>query len=334
MKKNLLITLLFIYAFANAQDPIYTQYYNIPQVINPGATAIRESASAGIIHRSQWPEADLKINSNYAFYNTYSEEMNSALGVNILSQRESFSKYHLTQVNFAYAYRVQLNRNWFFHPAIEVGYGNKSYGFQNLVLGDQLNIDSGTINPTTADPTILNENVGYFDFSAGAIINTDKFWFGITIKHLNRPEIDFTNSKNMRLDMFYSFSGSYTFGFQELPRILPNNTQLLVSANYMQQGSYNRLDVGAGVQFSSITVGAIAATNPSNISDNGITSINPYLSFEYEHFRIGYSYDIVTNGMGRNGGVHEISFVYLFDLIKDCDGCPRYFKPKSKTYLY
>lgn len=337
--RSILILVFFFGAWLHihAQDPIFTQYYTMPQTLNPGNTAINESSSAGVIHRSQWPNSHLKINTEYAFYNFYSEMMTSGIGINALRQSESFSKYSLTQLNLAYAYRVQLSRDWFFHPAIEIGYGFKSYGFQNMLLGDQLHIDTGTIDPVTGDPVLLNENISYFDFNAGAIINNEDFWFGLSVKHLNRPEIAFTNSGNESLNMFFSVSGAYTFHVIRQPRFVPRGANLLVSANFMQQGEYNRLDLGAGLVFDPIYVGVIAATNPARNHPDApfVTSLNPYVGMEYEHFKITYSYDAVMNGMGQSGGVHEISLIYLFNLNKKCDGCPAYYKgPKTKTYLY
>lgn len=331
------IVILFACILGYAQDPIFTQYYMVPQTLNPGITGIRETSSAGIIHRSQWPSASLKINTDYAFYNTFVEGMNSGIGISALSQRESFSNYNLLQGNISYSYRVQLSRYWYFHPGIEVGYGTKSYGFQNLVLGDQLNIETGEVAQYSGDPTILNDNVGYFDFSAGAIINNGDFWFGLSVKHLNRPNISFTNTGNIELEMLFNVSGSYTMEFPSGPWFTSYGSQLLISANYMQQGEYNRFDLGFGLKFDPMFVGVIASTNPARNDPNApiVTSLNPYLGVEYSHFNIGYSYDVVTNGMGHTGGIHEISFKYIFDLYKECDGCPDYYKgPKSKTYLY
>ncbi|GLB52334.1 hypothetical protein NBRC110019_13740 [Neptunitalea chrysea] len=309
----------------------------VPQTLNPGATALQESSSVGLLHRYQWPNSKIPINSDYAFYNTFSEAMNSGIGVNVLSQIESFSHYRLLQVNLAYSYRVQLSRNWYFHPGLEVGYGTKNYGFQNHVLGDQFNIDTGTINDFSIDPLLLNENVGYFDISAGAIINNEQFWFGLSVKHLNRPQISFTNYGNTYLDMFFSVMASYTFEFQDQPRFIPYDTKLLLSANFMQQGEYNRLDLGMGLRFDPVYAGLVLATNPNSNTENApiVTSLNPYLGFEYDHFKVGYSYDVIVNGMGQSGGIHELSLIYMFNLTKDCDGCPDYYKgPKTKTYLY
>jgi type IX secretion system PorP/SprF family membrane protein len=297
----------------------------VPQTINPAFTAFMETTSAGVVHRSQWPDAKLKINSDYAFLNTWSEDMNSGFGVNFLSQRESFTNYSLSQVNASYTYRVQISDYWYFHPALEVGYGSKSYGFQNMVLEDQINIGSGTIDPTSSDPLALNNKVGYFDVGAGFLFNNEDCWIGGSLRHLNKPNISFTMAGNLPLDMFFSINGG--FETEVSNSFFPFDSKLLITANYMQQSKFNRFDLGAGLIFERFFFGVIAATNPARNNPNAplLISINPYFGVQYEHFKIGYSYDVITNGMGRNGGVHEFSLLYQFDWEKKCQGCPDYF---------
>jgi hypothetical protein len=43
-------------------------FYNIflPETLNPGFTFM-ETTYAGILHREQWPDLDLKVDTDYAF---------------------------------------------------------------------------------------------------------------------------------------------------------------------------------------------------------------------------------------------------------------------------
>jgi hypothetical protein len=60
------------------------------------------------------------------------------------------------------AYNVQLDYDWYFRPGIEVGFGSKSFGFQNLVLGDQINIGNETINPISISICIILISYTFF----------------------------------------------------------------------------------------------------------------------------------------------------------------------------
>ena len=165
MKKYIYILILLCFSWnVKAQDPIFTQYFMVPETLNPGFTGFLETTNAGIIHRSQWPDLDFKIDTDFAFINTWLDPMNSGVGISVLSHREKFTNYNFTQVNASYAYRVELTDEWYFRPAIEIGFGNKSYGFQNLLLEDQINIGNGTINSSSIDPTLLKEKVNFLIF--------------------------------------------------------------------------------------------------------------------------------------------------------------------------
>ncbi|MFV8465759.1 PorP/SprF family type IX secretion system membrane protein [Flavobacterium sp. LB1P62] len=322
--------ILFVFSLTvKAQDPIFTQYFMVPETLNPGFTGFLETTNAGILHRTQWPDLNFRVDSDFGFINTWLENANSGIGVNVLNHREKFTNYNFTQVNFNYAYRVQLNDDWFFRPAIEMGFGNKSYGFQNIVLEDQINIGQGTINTSSVDPLLLNEKVTFFDFSAGMLFNNEEAWFGLSLKHINKPNIAFSNTGNVPLGMFFSANAGYEFLLGDYIDItyFPYETKMLLTSNYMHQGQYSRFDLGTGLVFKKFFFGVSAATNPGKKADNShfLTSVNAFGGLQYEHFKFGYSHDFSTSKIGKTGGIYELSVTYQFDLEVKCFGCPNYY---------
>jgi len=317
-----------LFTKARAQDPIFTQYFLIPETLNPGFTGFMETTYAGIIHREQWPELDLRIDTDYAFVNTWSDSMNSGLGISFLNQRENVTNYNFSQLNANYAYKVRLNDYWEFRPGIEAGFGLKSFAFQNLLLEDQINIRTGVINTSSMDPMLLNRKATFFDVSAGMVFNTEKAWIGLSMKHLNRPNIAFSSEGNVPLNTFFSLSAGYEFLIIDYIDVLllPYETKFFLTSNYMQQGRYNRLDLGASILFEKIFFGATAVTNPSKNGANGdlMTSVNLLTGLQYEHLRLGFSYDFNTTKIGKTGGIYELSLTYQFDLRRKCFGCPNY----------
>lgn len=331
MKFKLFILIIgcFFCSKMRAQDPIFTQYFLVPETLNPGFTGFMETTYTGVIHREQWPDLNLKIDTDYAFVNTWSEKMNSGFGLSFLNQRESVSNYNYSQVNANYAYKVRLSDEWDFRPSIEVSFGLKDFAFKNLLLEDQINIKSGQNNSNSIDPLLINDKITFFDFSAGMVFNTDDLWIGLSMKHLNRPNIAFNETENLPLNTFFSLSSGYEFLLADYldVQFFPYATKLFVTSNYMQQGEYNRLDLGASILFEKIFFGAIAVTNPAKNSANGnnlLTSVNLFTGLQYEHLRLGLSYDMNTSKLGRTGGTYELSLTYQFDLWKKCFGCPNY----------
>ena len=326
MKFKIIFSLVFFVAMysARAQDPIFSQSNYIQETLNPGFTGFEDNdrVYAGILSRMQWPNLNLKLTTQYAFINKsydYGTRKGFGLGMNAVWQYESFNNYNYYQINVDYAQRFNLNGGWFFRPGIEVGVGNKSNRFRNLTLGDQININTGIINPNSVDPLANNLGSHYFmDISTGMVFekeqhNGTSYWFGFSIKHLNRPNISFVNGETVPLSIFYSIQANYRFPFL-------NDYSIMMTANYMQQSNYNRFDIGSIFQVNQLLLGITAATNPVRTDDNShiLTSVNAFIGLEVAELRFGFSYDMNTSRIGNTNGVYEFSLTYL-SRCRNCD---------------
>lgn len=320
MRFKYIFSLLFFITVvfsAKAQDPIFSHSSYILETLNPGFSGFEDDDRiyAGVLSRIQWPNLDLKLTTQHAFLNKsfdFSPSLGFGVGINATWQYENFNNYSYYQVNANYAQRVNLNRGWFFRPGVEVGVGNRSNNFRNLTLGDQINMSAGTISPVSMDPLMYRIKSPFFaDFSVGFVFEKQEYsgstyWFGVSVKHLSRPNVSFTEGEVTPLHMFYSIHGNYRFPFLY-------QYSLLLTANYMQQGKYNRLDVGPLFQYNQFLVGVTAATNPARNAQNShlVTSINTFFGLEWSDLRFGFSYDINTSRIGRTFGVYEFSLTYL-----------------------
>lgn len=330
MKLKLIIFILcyFFSIEVKAQDPVFTQFFLVPETLNPGFTGYLDTWHAGGLHRSQWPDGDRKITTNYAFVNNAVSDK-VGLGITVLNQHEVFTNYNYFQFNGAFAYKVELDQDWSLRPAIEVGYGNKSYNFGNLLLEDQIDINTGAISSGSVDPSILNRNdkINFIDMSTGFVIDKEGAWFGAALKHLTRPNISFTATGNVPLDLFLTIHGGYSFDIYDIRYPFPVGTNLLITGNYMRQAQYNRFDFGAFLVFQTLTIGATTVTNIERRSDNShfLTSINPSVSVQFgKYFVFGYSYDVSTSRLSNTQGVHELSLTWQFEFRHKCIGCPNY----------
>jgi type IX secretion system PorP/SprF family membrane protein len=328
MKKIIIsICLFFSLSSIYAQDPIFTQYFMIPESFNSSFAGAKEGPKAGIIHRTQWPRLNFSINTQFAYVDNWFEDLNSGIGISVLNHKETTTRYNFTQVNLNYALKFQINDNWFFRPSLSLGYGNKSFGFQDLLLGDQINISNGVINSTSIDPILLNEKMNFFDISTSLLLNNERSWVGLTLKHLNRPNISMAFNDNNNLDMFLSIHSSIEFPLNTNFGRMGNEDSLYLLTNFMHQGEYNRFDIGPQYVNGHLSFGLLAATNPIRTNPNShfLTSLNAFVGLKYEGFKFGYSYDFSTSQIGRTGGVYEISISYEFDKNENCFGCPNYY---------
>ena len=315
MKHIQFILFFLTISFSFSQDPVFTQFYNVPESMNPAFAGGSGGSEIGVLNRTQWPGLDYSLNSQFFYFDSYIDRYNSGIEITILNQLETVTRYNFTQINLNYSYRVQISRDWWFYPAISVGMGNKDYAFNNLVLEDQIIINEGIINFDSADPFLLNKNARFLDIGAGFLVFNEFLWLGGSYKHLNRPNVSFQDEGKNLLDGFLSIHGGYKIPFSSMY----SNTEynLYFNLNYMRQSNYDRIDIGSKMQIDDFTFGAFATLAPTSIDDKShkLTSVNFITNFDYRQFSFGYSYDLNVSSLQNTKGVFEISVSYKFDSI-------------------
>lgn len=321
-----MILTFFLSHLSLAQDPINTQFYHMPEMMNPAFIGISNSWNAGLLHRRQWPNGNRKIDIQYGYASNLVTD-NLAIGATILNQNEVFTNLNYTQVLGAVSYRFNLDYEWRLRFGLEAGMGRKDFNFRSVVLEDQINLDTGEIAPGTIDPTVLNagNKVNFFDMNAGLLLEKENTWLGFSVKHLTRPNIAFTEVAQVPLDLLASIHGGSYFEFNNSPTsIIPDGTDLLVAFRFISQGKANRLDIGSTLEFKNFSFGVYAATNPFRQANNShlVTSLNPLASFKTGEFTFGYSYDLNISRMGQTQGIHE--FTLVWQSRYRCDKCDNY----------
>lgn len=307
--------------FASAQNPIFSQFFTVPESLNAAFTAGKKTTRVGLMHRTQWPGIDFSMHTQFGFIDYWAENINSGFGLQLLNHIESPTGYQFVSANINYVHEVRLSYDWYFRPALYFGMGIKDFGFRNLLLEDQINVFSGTINPISADLIGLQDHIVFFDFGTSVMFYNDHSWLGLAVKHLNRPNITMTEFGDAPLDVFVSLHGSVW-----LPFNYRAETKFYALFNAMLQGDYNRLDVGARMAYNKFSLGVLAATVPNKLDQNAqyLTSVNMFFGLHWQNFDFGFSYDFNTTPINRTGGVFEFSLIYNFGEALNCFGCPQY----------
>ena len=168
----------------------------------------------------------------------------------------------------------------------------------------------------------MGENARYVDIGASFLFNNDNHWIGITLRHLNRPNVSMVSQGDIPLDIFISVHASL-----ELPILQYNSdSSVYFITNFMKQAKYDRFDLGFQYVFDRFSFALTASTNPIQTENEShlVTSINPIIGMAWEGFKFGYSYDFNLSKIGGDGGISEFSITYDFLNNKDCFGCPEY----------
>ena len=318
MKYLLYPLFLVITLKSQAQDVIFSQNFLVPETLNTSFTGAIRSSKLGSVHKSQWHTTTFESNSSFVYFDTWHEGYKMGLGVSFLNQTESGSNYTFNQINFNYSMAFQLNDTWFFRPSISAGFGMKNYGFQNTLLEDQINLNNNSINTSSIDPIVLGAQRNFFDFSSSILFNNDDSWIGLTLRHLNKPNISLTDSGNIPLDIFISVHTKYYLPFLENYRTwFANKSKIYVLSNFMMQGNTNRFDLGLQYIFDDqFSFGLTAATVPLKNQNTSsiLSSVSTFAGIKWQGFRFGYSYDFNTTKLNFIGGTHEFSVTYDFNI--------------------
>ena len=318
MRLKVFLLFVLLSVSVQGQDVIFSQGFLVPETLNTSFTGAIRAPKLAVIHKSKWRNTAFKTTSNFVHFDNWIEGFRTGIGISILNQVESGTRYTFNQVNLNYSISFQLNHTWFFRPSISVGYGMKNYGFQNILLEDQINITTNTVNTSSIDPVLLNAKRSFFDFSSSLLFNNDDSWLGITVRHLNKPNISLTQNGNSPLDIFWSVHSKYYLPLLEnFSTWLASKSKLYVLANFMKQADSNRFDIGFQYVFDNqFAIGVTAATVPikSNEYSTLLNSVNSFMSLKWDKFRFGYSYDMNTTKLSNTGGVHEFSIGYDFSV--------------------
>ena len=312
----IVLTLSFHSLFA--QDPVLTQFYVAPTLINPAFAGSERSMRLGLGYRDQPTKSNYKLKTIYAYGDNWIESINSGLGLSILNQREELTKYSFIQVNVNYSYHLKISEKWTFFPGIAFGIGYKDFRFGGLLFEDQIDLISGN-SPVTSDPIFNNieENVFFIDLAVGGVLYTENAWYGFSLKHLTTPDISFVENENHPLALHMSVHGGYQIVLDSKGRnsFFPEDSNLFLTFNYMNQDVYNRLDFGAEMEINKFSIGFLSSSVIQKIDSNSnlFLSVSPVIGLETNNFKLGFSYDFPISNFSTLGGTSEITLQYFIE---------------------
>ena len=313
IKYRYILVLFFLFFVQNtfAQDPIFTQFYAVPTMTNPAFAGSEGNTRLGMGYRNQWMTSSYNLSTFFISADKYLESINSGLGVSILDQNESLTGYNYLQVDISYSYHIQVTDSWTFFPGLSIGHGFKQFDLSKIILGDQLNIGNGIILPGSNDPLAHNDNVHFFDISAGGIFYSENAWLGISAKHLTKPDIAFTNQDETQLEMLFSVHGGYKWSLNP-SNLFSENTHVYLTVDFLKQGEYNRFDLGTEMEISGFSFGALVSGIIQKYDDTtqNFISINPVIGLTFKKFKLGVSYDFPLGDYAIIKGTGELTFQY------------------------
>jgi type IX secretion system PorP/SprF family membrane protein len=201
---------------ASAQDQQYTQFYAAPMYLNPAFAGTSEQSRVAMNYRNQWPAIPNAFVSYNFSYDQFLSGLKSGIGIMVSHDKAGTGGMSYTSVSAQYAYEITINRKLSIRPALSFGYGSTFLDIDRLTFADQLARGDGAGG--TLDPDrnrFVQEPVGAADFGAGALLFSEKVWFGVALHHINEP-VQSLSGRETRLPMKFSAHGGLRFKLNEV----------------------------------------------------------------------------------------------------------------------
>ncbi len=293
-----------------AQDPQFTQFYAAPVYLNPAFTGLTDNHRIAVNYRNQWPSVSKSFQTYLASYDYNLQKVNSGIGLTVMQDRAGTAGLTHTQVGANYAYHFKVSKMADVRMGANVNYNMKRVDFGKLKFNDQITTGSAT-SLDAANYLQLN----FVDFAAGALLSSDEYWFGISAKHLAKPNSSLIGNK-VPLPLSLSIHGGYHLNLKQKSKD-GTNRYFLPAFNYRHQQKYDQLDVGVYYYHIPLNLGLWYRGLPLKkyaAAYNNSEAIALLVGFDVAKYNlhIGYSYDITISklGLANTSGAHEISIIY------------------------
>ena len=313
MKIKFLITLFLLLAGlgAKAQDPQYSQYYSAPLYTNPGFTGSTPLNRLVFNSRMQWPNLPRPYLTVSASFDRNLPDLNSGIGIMMLTEKAGSADMRSSQVGFSYAYKINLSGNWIISPGLMFSYGNRGIDYSKLIFGDQLEVNG----PTSDDILGKFDNASYFDFSSGILIYNKVFWGGVSFYHMNEPNHSLISGES-RLPVKMTLHSGIRIPVGSSIFSPVKNRAVSPSFIYKKQGSFEQLDMGMSYLHGPVYLGAWyrgipLGKNSAHTFDHDAISMS--IGLQINTLTVGYSYDFTISKINtHSGGSHEVAIVFEF----------------------
>lgn len=318
MKNKLYITILFLFGVNKllAQDPVLSQFYSSPILLNPAFAGNTNSPRYAINYRNQWPGISQAYRTYALSYDQFFEDYNSGIGISVLSDDQGHGIYKTNKLSAIYAYRLQIGKQTYIKTGLQLSGVINSVAWDKLVFPDQLDPLFGEVGPG-GSPILSKEirpdktNHFYLDMAMGTMIYNPYFYGGISLNHINNPDIRFikvTDNVASGLPLRLTFHAGSQISIYDGK---PGRSNLFISPNvlYTVQNNFSELLGGAYFGMGPLFAGVWARLTPSNL-DAAIFSVG----VKSGKMKISYSFDATLSSLTlKSGGAHEIGIVFNLD---------------------
>lgn len=295
-----------------SQDAVFSQFYMNPVALNPAFAGNTKAPRFALSYRNQWPGLAQAYVTYALSYDQLFTDLNSGLGVQILADDAGQGLYKTTKVGGVYSYNLRINKDLSTKFGVEAGFSQSRFGWEKLVFTDQVTPDGQVGGSEEPVPGQFHKN--FLDVGIGMLLFSKKIYGGISLKHINRPDLTILPTTAGALQEGQPIRISVQAGGSFPVFAAKNNfyrTYLSPNVMIVKQGPFFQVLGGTFVGVGNFDLGLwyrMTGRNP----DAAIVSAGMQKGI----FRFGYSYDMTISALSlRSGGSHEVGVLINLDSL-------------------
>ena len=287
---HITLFLLFAYLSAFAQERFISSSRNM-QFINPSYHGINMVSKAGVYYSQfNYGEGTSYIDNKYLYGNFAFEDMNFSIGLDVNSF--SLTNLGLTEnnIDLSYIYKIPINFDTYILGALTLGIGSDNIDRGALIFQDQIDLTLGTISGVSRDPLAdFSPATNYFDIGASALIYNERFLIGLSLDHINTPNVSFNNESELEKEISFSLQAALEFNVNQYGRsFLPDNSYMLTYLYAQQAGENLRIYSSQELQMDGFTLGILQSL--AKYKENNSLEFGFIIGFSSDNYRVDLTY--------------------------------------------
>jgi type IX secretion system PorP/SprF family membrane protein len=315
------IATIFILSSANkvfGQEDYVVNQAKFLQKFNPSSFGMNQLNRVGVLYNSLRVNEASAMDNKYFFGSIAFQEKNFSLGIDVNSFKLNDTGLNSSLANLSYVYKIQLSNYTFFLPGITVGLGSSRVNVENLTFEDQLNTSTGFISTESIDPLApIISDINYFDLGASFIIHNEYYLVGLSLKHLNKPNVSFNKEVPFAKPISIGLQGAYEFNINPFERgFLPRFSYLYTYLNFRKYGDSMYIALGQDFQLGEFSLGF--TQQGGSVDSFALNNFGLTLGLALENFDFGINYNFANRKPGTvfSPSIFELSIIFDFSIYR------------------
>ena len=253
-------------------------------------------SKAGVNYsRFDYGEGTSYIDNKYLYGNFAFEDMNFSIGLDVNSFGLSNLGLTENQVDLSYIYKIPVNFDTYILGALTLGIGSRFIDRTSLIFGDQIDTAQGAVVSASRDPLAdFSPSNNYFDIGASALVYNERFLIGISLDHINTPNISFNNESELKKDIAYSLQAALEFNVNQYGRnILPDYSYMMMYLYTQFAGETLRIYSSQELQMDAFSLGLLQSL--AKFKENNSLEFGLITGFSSDNYRVDLTYTFASS---------------------------------------